>query len=140
MSINAVKAQGTRFAVSAAGSPPSFSFIPEIKTLGGPDGSSPLIDVTDLDSTAKEYLLGLKDEGSFSLGIMYIPANSVHQTLRAAFNNSTTMQFRMTFSDAGTTVWEFTGLVQNFPMSGAVDEVIAATVTIKISGSIYETT
>src|SRR6185436_15217948 len=140
MSSNAILAQGTKFAVSAAGSPPSFSNIPEIKTLGGPDGSAPTIDVTDLDSTAREYVLGLKDEGSFSLGINYIPANVVHAQLRSAWANRTQLQFRVTFTDSGTTVWEFSGYVTGFSQQAAVDSVIEATVGIKITGSIYETT
>jgi predicted secreted protein len=140
MSTSAILAQGTRFAVSADGSPPSFSNIPEIKTIGGPDGSAPTIDVTDLDSTAREYVLGLKDEGTFSLGINYIPANAVHAQLRSAWANRTLMQFRVTFTDSGSTVWEFDGYVTGFAQNMSVDTVVEATVTIKITGAIYETT
>lgn len=140
MSASAIYSQGTKFAVSASGSPPSFSNIPEIVSIGGPDGQSPLIDVTDLDSTAREFLLGLKDEGAFSLEMFYIPQNAVHQTLRNAWSNRTTMQFRVTFADSTTTVWEFSGLVTGFQQTAGVDQALKATVGIKISGSIYETT
>lgn len=138
MSSSAVAAQGTKFYVSADGSPPSFSAIPEIRTIGGPDGSAPTIDVTDLDSTAREYILGLKDEGAFSLGIMYRPDNSVHAQLRAAWTNRTLMQFRVDFPDTGTTRWEFDGYVTGFSQNAAVDTVIEATVGIKITGAIVE--
>ena len=140
MSSNAILAQGTKFAVSPNSSPPVFADIPEIRSIGGPDGSAPTIDVTDLDSTAREYVLGLKDEGSFSLGVMYIPANAVHTTLRNAWANRTQLRFRVTFTDSGTTVWEFNGFVTGFSQSAAVDTVVEATVGIKITGSIYETT
>lgn len=140
MSSNAILAQGTLFAVSQNVSPPSFSNIPEIRSIGGPDGSAPTIDVTDLDSTAREYVLGLKDEGSFSLGVMYIPANAVHQTLRNAWSDRTQLRFRVTFTDTTTTVWEFNGFVTGFSQSAAVDTVVEATVGIKITGEIYETT
>jgi len=140
MSTNAILSQGTLFAVAAAGSPPAFSNIPEIKTIGGPDGSAPTIDVTDLDSTAREYVLGLKDEGSFSLGINYIPTNAVHTTLRNAWSARSLMQFQVTFADTATTVWEFNGYVTGFSQNAAVDEVVTATVGIKITGSIYVTT
>lgn len=140
MSTGAIPAQGTTFAVSASGSPPSFSNIPEIRSIGGPDGAAPTIDVTDLDSTAREFLLGLKDEGAFSLDIMYIPANTVHAQLRSAWAARSLMQFRVTFADANTTVWEFNGYVTGFSQRAAVDGVIEATVGIKITGAIYETT
>lgn len=140
MSTNAILAQGTKFAVSPNASPPTFQDIPEIKTIGGPDGSAPTIDVTDLDSTAREYVLGLKDEGSFSLGIQYIPANSVHASLRTAWGARTQLRFRVTFTDTGTTVWEFNGFVTGFSQTMGVDTVVEATVGIKITGSVYETT
>lgn len=140
MSSSAVLTQGTKFAVSTDSSPPSFSDIPEIKTISGPDGSAPLIDVTDLDSTAREYKTGLKDEGSFQLTIMYIPTNAVHITLRDAWSDRTTMRFRVTFADSGTTVWEFTGIVQNMSGNINIDSVVESNITIKISGEIYQTT
>lgn len=140
MSSSAIQSQGTLFAYSVDASPPSFNNIPEIRTIGGPDGSAPLIDVTDLNSTAREYLLGLKDEGSFELGILYIPANAVHSALRTAWSNRTSLRFRITFVDTGTTVWEFTGYVQNFRGQMGVDQAVEATLTIKVTGSIYETT
>lgn len=140
MSTNAILTQGTKFAVSADSSPPSFSDIPEIKTISGPDGSAPLIDVTDLDSTAREYKLGLKDEGTFQLSINYIPTNTVHITLRDAWSNRTTLRFRITFADSTTTVWEFTGIVQNMSGNINIDNVVESNITIKISGSIYQTT
>lgn len=138
MSSSAVPAQGTKFYVAADGSPPSFSAIPEIRTIGGPDGSAPTIDVTDLDSTAREYLLGLKDEGAFSLSIMYRPDNAVHAQLRAAWAARSLMQFRVDFADTGTTRWEFDGYVTGFSQNAAVDTVVEATVGIKITGAIVE--
>ena len=140
MSTDAILAQGTKFAVSADASPPTFADIPEIRTIGGPDGSAPTIDVTDLDSTAREYVLGLKDEGSFSLGIMYIPGEATHAQLRTAWGARTKLRFRVTFTDTGTTVWEFSGYVTGFSQNMGVDTVVEATVGIKITGSIYETT
>lgn len=140
MSSSAVQSQGTVIKYSPTGSPPSWTTIPEVRTIGGPDGSSPLIDVTDLSSTAKEYLVGLKDEGSIQLGIFYIPANAVHIALRDAWSDRTQLQFQMTFADSGTTIWEFTAYVQNFQASLGVDEPVTGTVTLKITGEIYQTT
>jgi hypothetical protein len=137
MSTSAVQSQGTKLRVSADGSPPSFSDIPELRTIGGPDGSAPTIDVTDLDSTAREYILGLKDEGQLQCGFMYRPSNTVHRTLRNAFSNRTLMQFQLDFADDATR-WEFDGYVTGFPVSFGVDTVVEGTLTIKITGAIAE--
>ena len=140
MSSNAILTQGTKFAVSLEESPPNYQNIPEIRTIGGPDGQAPLIDVTDLDSTAREYKLGLKDEGAFSLGIMYIPTNTIHTLLRDAWSNRTTLYFRITFADATTTTWEFEGIVQNMSGNINIDAVVESNITIKVSGSVSQFT
>lgn len=137
MSSNAVEAQGTKVRVSADGSPPSFSDIPELRTIGGPDGSAPTIDVTDLDSTAREYILGLKDEGQIQLGFMYRPSNAVHAQLRDAWSDRTQLRFQIDFSD-DTTRWEFDGFVTGMPITAGVDTVVEGTCTIKITGAIEE--
>lgn len=137
MSSNAVQSQGTKIRVSADGSPPSFSDIPEVRTIGGPDGSAPTIDVTDLDSTAREYILGLKDEGQIQLGIMYRPSNTVHRTLRNAWSDRTLMQFQIDFADDATR-WEFDAYVTGMPSQLGVDAVVEGTVTLKITGEIAE--
>jgi predicted secreted protein len=137
MSKNAVEAQGTKFSISI-GSPTSWQAIPEIRTLGGPDGSSPTIDVTDLDSTAREYIPGLKDEGTFALGIMYRMDNAVHAAMRQAWADRTQCQFKVEWTDPGTTVWTFDGYVTSFSGSAGVDTVVEATVNIRISGAITE--
>ena len=72
--------------------------------------------------------------------VEYIPANAVHAQLRAAWAARTQLRFRVTFTDSGTTVWEFNGFVTGFSQNAAVDTVIEATVGIKITGAIYETT
>lgn len=140
MSSSAIQSQGTIVRYSATGSPPSWTTIPEVRTIGGPDGSANLIDVTDLSSTGKEYLVGLKDEGAVQLGLFYIPTNAVHGALRDAWSNRTQLQFQIQFADTGTTILEFTGYVQNFALTLGVDEPVTANVTLKITGSSIPTT
>lgn len=140
MSSNAIQSQGTIVRYAAVGSPPSWNTIPEIRTIGGPDGSANLIDVTDLSSTGKEYLVGLKDEGALQLGLFYIPTNAHHSALRDAWSTRTQLQFQVIFADTGTTILEFSGYVQNFALTLGVDEAVTANVTIKITGSSIPTT
>lgn len=140
MSSNAIQSQGTVVRYSATGSPPSWTVVPEVRTIGGPDGSANLIDVTDLSSTGKEYLIGLKDEGQIQLGIFYIPTNAVHGALRDAFTNRTLLQFQIQYADTGTSIDEFSAYVQSFAKAQGVDEAVTATVTLKVTGSIIPTT
>jgi hypothetical protein len=138
MSTNALESQGMKIYVGDSGSPEAFAAIPEVKSIGGPDGQAALRDVTDLDSSAKEFEPGLKDEGNVTLSIQYIPQNAVHTTLRSAFSNRTLKSFKIEFTDAGVTQWEFDGYVTGFAVSAAIDETLMASVTIKVTGAVVE--
>lgn len=136
MSSNAIESQGVTIARLEG---TVYTDIPEIKSFNGPGGSATVIDVTDLQSTAKEKRMGLPDEGQLQFTINYIPDNSMHQALRADRASREEKTFRITFTDASpATTWTFDGFVLNFVVSGAVDGVVEAQVTIEITGAITE--
>jgi hypothetical protein len=138
MSSSALEAQGMVFRRRNGFSPDAFVAIPEIKSFSGPSGSASVIDVTDLSSAAKEKRMGLADEGQIQFTINYIPENAVHAGLRSDRANRTLRDFQMQYTDDGDTIWEFSGFVTGFSVSGAVDGVVEAQVTIEISGAIEE--
>jgi len=138
MSALALESQGTKFEIKA-GTPAAFIRVCEIKTFSGPGGSATVIDTTDLCDTAKTKRMGLADEGQLSMTINYIPQDAAHAALRAARASRDLTDFKLTFTDTPATVWEFSGFVAGFSLSGAVDGVIEANVTIEISGEITET-
>ena len=59
MSSNALESQGMTIARGDGASPESFTTIPEVRAISGPDGSANQIDTTDLSSSAKEFRMGL---------------------------------------------------------------------------------
>ena len=138
MSTDALESQGMKVYVGDVGSPNAFQAIPYVVSIGGPDGQAALRDVTDLDSTGKEYEPGLKDEGSVTLSLQYVPQNAVHAILRSAFSARTKKRFRIDFTDSGVTSWEFDGFVTGFAVSAGVDETVMGSVTIKVTGAIME--
>lgn len=139
MSSNAITAQGVILARGDGATPTeAFTTIPEIKTFSGPGGSASIIDVTTLQSTAKEKRMGLQDEGQLSFTINYVPANTVHSGLRDDRANATQRNFKLTFTDSPATVWTFSGYVTGFSVKGGVDAVVEADVTIEITGAITE--
>jgi len=137
MSALALESQGTKFEIGV-GDPVVFERICEIKTFSGPGGSATVIDTTDLCDTAKTKRMGLADEGQLSFTINYIPQDTAHAALRAARASRELTSFKLTFTDSPATVWEFAGFVAGFSVSGSVDGVIEANVTIEISGEITE--
>lgn len=139
MSSSALEAQGTLIKIGDGASPEVFNTIPEVKTFTGPGGAASVIDVTDLSSLAKEKRMGLADEGQLSFVINYIPDNTYHAALRAARASREETNFKMVFTDASpSTTWSFAAFVTGFAVSGAVDGVIEANVTLEITGAITE--
>lgn len=139
MSSNALEAQGMLIKIGNGASPEVFSTISEIKTFSGPTGSAAVIDVTDLSSTAKEKRMGLADEGQLSFTINYIPDNTQHSLLRTQRASREETNFKMVFTDdSPSTTWSFSAFVTGFAVSGAVDNVVEATVTLEITGSITQ--
>lgn len=139
MSSNALEAQGMLIKIGNGASPQVFTTISEIKTFSGPTGSAAVIDVTDLSSTAKEKRMGLADEGQLSFTINYIPDNTQHALLRTRRASREETDFKMVFTDdSPSTTWSFSAFVTGFAVSGAVDNVVEATVTLEITGSITQ--
>lgn len=139
MSSNALEAQGMLIKIGNGLSPETFATIKEVKTFSGPGGSAAVIDVTDLSSTAREKRMGLKDEGQLNFTINYIPSDTQHALLRTQRSNRQLTSFQLVFTDAGNMTWDFEAYVSGFSVSGAVDGVVEAQVTLEISGSITET-
>ena len=137
MSDNAIKAQGTLFQLGT-GSPLAYTTIAEIVSFNGPGGSVSVIDVTDLASSAKEKIAGMNDNGQLSFECNFIPTNTQQAALKTAKEAGTQVKVKLVFTDTGTTEWTFDAIVTGFSITGAVDGVVKASVTLEISGSITE--
>lgn len=138
MSNSALEAQGTKFYFGSTGSPNDFSAVPEIFSIGGPDGQSNWIDCTDLDSVAKEGRPGLLDNGSIRVGLNFLPDNAVHAAIKAAWIARTLKRGKLMFTDASATKWEFDMYVTGFQVRTEVDGKLVADVTFRITGDIDE--
>lgn len=138
MSSNALESQGMEIKRGDGASPEVFTTIPEVRSINGPDGSASEIDVSDLSSTSREFRMGLQDEGSITLDMMFIPGNTVHAGLRTDRANRTLRNFQLVFTDSPATTWSFAAYVQGLSVSNDLDAVTTASVTLRISGSITE--
>jgi len=134
---SAIESQGVLLKYSV-GSPTSFALIGNCTGFTGPGGSANVIDITNLNSAAKEKLMGLADEGQFTLDLNYDPDNSSHIALRNARKSRTRCEFQITLTDTTNTVLTFFGYVLGFALTGAVDQQIKASVTIEIDGAVSE--
>jgi len=139
MATKAFSAQGTVVKRGNGATVEVFTAIPEIKSIGGPTGQSDVLEATNLDSTAKEYVLGLADSGEIRLGLNWDPTNAQHVNLYTDWQNRTKRNFKIIWSDPGAADMSFAAYVQNYEVSGAVNAIVDVSITLKITGAVVLT-
>lgn len=136
---NAVSAFGTFLKRGNGASPEVFATIAEVSSISGPSITLETIDVTTHSSGEpwRQFVGGLLDGGEVSFDINFIPTNATHgysAGLLKDMTDRTQRNFQLVFPDNLATTWAFTGLVTAFECSEAIDDVIKASVTVKLSG------
>ena len=118
-------------------------------------GEAPRVDVTCLDSEAREYKAGLQDLPSIQIPVNLIPRSEAHQALMAAEDQGselimpwmlvlsdntsapTTLDSNGHLASPGPTNRYWKGYVSNFSEDYAVGEYIRATVTVQLTTRIF---
>ena len=133
--MTAIKAQLTTLEVQLASL--AYQAICGTSISGLGSGTAAEIDTTTLCSTAKEYVMGLKDEGSMTFSVNYDPADVGIKRLQALRDSQELGVFKMTLVDPGSEEWAFSGYVTSAPLGDVTpDTVYTMTFTIRISGAI----
>lgn len=96
------------------------------------------IDVTDLNSTSKEFLGGLQDQGTFTLGGKFKASDDGQEALRASYAFSgQSVPLKITYSDASYD--SFNAEVISFDVSGGVDQAVDFNASLRITGDVTTT-
>jgi len=132
----AIRSQGVIFQITDGGSPTSFTTVPNITDFSGPGGQASVIDTSNLSSTRREKLAGLADEGQLGLTLNWDPDDTAHALLLTLKNSGAIAECKITLTDTTPKVGTFSGLVLGVVLSGGVDQVVKAAVTIEITGAI----
>lgn len=116
-----------------------FTTVAEITKLNGPSQTAKLIDVTSLDSTAREYRSGLKDGGDVSFDVNLVASS--HKTLKADFDAHTVRNFKLLLTDHATTpsTAAFSAIITEFGITSDVDNVVKAAIKLKVTGDVVWT-
>lgn len=105
-----------------------------VSSFSGPNTSKSKIDVTCFDSTRKEYIYGIPDEGDISFTMFFYPTDNIHKTIikedvPAAYNRP----WRLELSDG--TLYEFEGNISSAPLTGNMDAAVTWNMTLSVSGT-----
>ncbi len=133
----AISAQGTIIKIENSGSPGEYTTLGNVKSFSDLEsGSASEIDVTDLTSTEKEYLLGLADPGTFSLAVLASHADAGQEVAAARRRDGALTHFKIALPTGTTPVASFAGFVKKFSRSGAVDAAVTGAIDVRVTGAI----
>ena len=108
-----------------------------LTSIGGLELSSDTIDVTTLDSDGgyREFINGFKDAGEVSLeGFFFAGADAGQANMYSLFESGASQAFTITFPVETGASWTFNGLVTGFSTSVDLEDPLAFSATIKVSG------
>ncbi|MHB8947554.1 MAG: ubiquitin-activating E1 FCCH domain-containing protein [Rhodoferax sp.] len=126
---------GLTYTSGGTATPVTYTKINGVLSFSGMDGAASDLDVTDLDSTAMEYISGLVDEGKFSFEAKRIvPADNGQIAMIAARNSGAITGLKLTLPDAA--VATFNVLVKTVPTAGGVNAVLKGNYDCKITGPV----
>lgn len=135
MTSSAISAQGSTFAINTGtDAVPVWTKVKNVKSFSGFDGSATELDTTDLDSTAKEHLLGLQDWGSFSIDANIDYADPGQAAMLASKRASTLKKYQLTLPNGW--IHTFMASVKSFPIAGGTDALLTNTIAMTISGDV----
>ena len=115
--------------------PVTFTIINQIKTIKPSGASASKQDVTDLNSTAKEYLAGLIDNGTVSCDVFILESDPGQIAALAAFSASIVKPMKIVTPAKTRT---FTGTILKFPTApdASVDGVQTGSFEFQINGTV----
>jgi len=120
----------------------TMGLIGEITDFTGPGGAAAVIDITHLQSTAKEKMIGIRDEGQLSMSLNFQPTDAGQVALIADRAARTRGKYVIRLTDMATgssahpSYAAFNGYPLQYSISGAVDNKVSANAVIEIDGSV----
>lgn len=138
--MSCVKTQGLKLQLGSVASPQTFTDLVHITGVTGlGSGTATEIDCTDFDSTAKEFVRGLRDGGSVTVNILWSPDEATHVTLWDLNTAGTTRQWRVLLSNTSASYYEFNAFISQLSLDFAIDSVVQGQMTLRVSGSTSQT-
>lgn len=134
---SAVLGSGATLQLGSGASPQVYTTIAEVLRCGPIGSTNPEVDVTNLDSTAKEYIAGLADGNTVDFDMNWLVGNTQQESLRTSQASGSTVNLRMVWNTSPQTNAQFDLVLLTFEMGETTPEQqVTASVSGRISGSI----
>lgn len=133
--------KGVVFGIEITATPGTYTPLAQVRGLGGPSLAQDALDVSCHESPGfyRQFVPGFHDAGEISLDLLFDPVEPTQDLatdgLLEIYNDGEVHNFQIIWPDAGATEWDFAGIVTGYEPEAPVDEVLAASVTIKLTGA-----
>jgi predicted secreted protein len=135
MANNVVNSRGATVSIKVGTGPATkISGITDFSGLGS--GSAAVIDTTDLDSSSKEKIIGVMDEGQFKISYNVVKGDAGQAALDTARASGAVCEIKLVTS---ATTYTFGAFVLTNEKGGAVDKQITGSAGLEITGSVVST-
>lgn len=123
------------------GSPttPIWTAVSEMKSFDQSGRQMMTVDVTNTESTAKEFIATIPDGGSWKVAGNRVGADTGQLAMETAYQAGTLTMFQIQFPKWGTQTtqgdaFSFNALIEDLNYSISVDKEVSVTSTLKLSG------
>lgn len=135
MTTLATHSKGTKLYIGDGASPEVFSAVKAAQAIPDLGQEKPDVDITNLDSLAREYMNGLGVGDDLEIEFIWDKTDTTGQVaMRTAYTNDTLRNFRVDFPDG--TRASFAANVKRWGLGAAVDDAVRMRATLKISNDI----
>lgn len=114
--------------------PKTWTAVNNCKSYSGFDGQKSEIDVSNMQSAAKEFIPGLEDFGQLTLELDVDNTDAGQLALRANKSSNVRTYFNLTLPNGKKRV--FQGFVKQVSEQAGVDQVVKASAVIRITGAV----
>ena len=134
---SAVLGKNATLQLGSGASPQVYTTIAEVLRCGPIGSTNPEVDVTNLDSTAKEFIAGLAEGNTVDFDVNWLVANTQQTSLRTSQASGSTVNFRMVWQTSPNTTAQFDLVLLTFEIGETTAESqVSASISGRISGSI----
>jgi len=134
---SAVLGKNATLQLGSGASPQVYTTIAEVLRCGPIGSTNPEVDVTNLDSTAKEFIAGLAEGNTVDFDVNLISSNTQQTSLRTSQAAGSTVNFRMVWQTSPNTTAQFDLVLLTFEIGETTAESqVSASISGRISGSI----
>ena len=133
----AVLGKNATLQLGSGASPQVYTTIAEVLRCGPIGSINPEVDVTNLDSTAKEFIAGLAEGNNVEFDVNFIANNTEQLSLRTSQAAGSTVNLRMVWQTSPLQNAQFDLVLLGFEVGETTPEgQVSASISGRISGSI----